>query len=187
MDCHEPGTHFTQIGVYKIKQEDGDFFDQLFKHEGYCVWDDDQYEFMRDAADMMPRGCTSTELMDSAGNEVYYDMMPLEFGKQTVGLYSDPSCIHSKSQTESDYLWSTFSEADDLYSQITVWEKAMDVFRVCQPCIAYNLPNVAEAYPSRSDSSLSRKLDQDEDDPFYCYDHAGYENVNQVRRCYYTW
>ena len=39
MDCHEPGTHFRLVGV--MKETDGmyDFTEQLFKHEGYCIWE----------------------------------------------------------------------------------------------------------------------------------------------------
>ena len=199
MDCHEPDTHFTHIGTYKLLQEEGDFFDQLFKHEGYCIWDDDQYEFMKDAKDMWPDGCTRADnVFDPEGNKVYYDMKPIAYGNLTVGLYSDASCISSLSDDESNYIWDNFmgaagDEGDEsdmyyLYSNILTWQKAMQLFHVCQPCIAYNLPNVAETYTSSKTSSRrNRRLDNDGevndldgDDPFYCYDAAGYQNVNQV-------
>jgi hypothetical protein len=47
MDCHEPNLHFKLVGVFKEMNGFYDWGEQLFKHEGYCVWnDEDTYEFM---------------------------------------------------------------------------------------------------------------------------------------------
>ena len=38
MDCHEPRTRFKLVGVFKETEGIYDFTEQLFKHEGYCIW-----------------------------------------------------------------------------------------------------------------------------------------------------
>ena len=38
MDCHEPRTQFKLVGVFKETEGMYDFTEQLFKHEGYCIW-----------------------------------------------------------------------------------------------------------------------------------------------------
>jgi len=50
MDCHEPNTHFTLLGVFKELDGMEDWAEQLFKHHGYCVWDEDGYEVGNDVA-----------------------------------------------------------------------------------------------------------------------------------------
>lgn len=47
MDCHLPETNFKLLGVFK-EQNFGQWMEQLFKHEGICVWTDEEYEFMQD-------------------------------------------------------------------------------------------------------------------------------------------
>ena len=49
MDCHESHTHFKLVGVFKESQGMYDWTEQLFKHEGYCIWqgDEDDREFIR--------------------------------------------------------------------------------------------------------------------------------------------
>lgn len=47
MNCHEPHTHFKLVGVFKETNGMYDWTEQLFKHEGYCIWnDEDAYEEM---------------------------------------------------------------------------------------------------------------------------------------------
>ena len=47
MDCHEAQTHFKLVGVFKETDGMYDWAEQLFKHEGYCIWnDEDVYEEM---------------------------------------------------------------------------------------------------------------------------------------------
>ena len=48
MNCHEPNTHFKLVGVFKESDGLVDWAEQLFKHEGYCLWDSDTYETMQD-------------------------------------------------------------------------------------------------------------------------------------------
>ena len=44
MNCHEPRSHWKLVGVFKETDGLYDFTEQLFKHEGYCVWGDDDDE-----------------------------------------------------------------------------------------------------------------------------------------------
>ena len=54
MDCHEPNTGMKLVGVYK--EADGllDWAEQLFKHQGYCLWGEDDYEFMQRYREFWP-------------------------------------------------------------------------------------------------------------------------------------
>ena len=64
MDCHEPNTHFKLLGVFKENDGLYDFAEQLFKHHGYCVWDDDGYDFMSGYRENWPTGCTDIYFYD---------------------------------------------------------------------------------------------------------------------------
>lgn len=47
MDCHLDDTQWKLLGVFKIddiSQRDG-WMEQLFKHEGVCIWGEDTYDF----------------------------------------------------------------------------------------------------------------------------------------------
>ena len=47
MDCHEPDTHFDLLGYFK-EPSYATWMEQLFKHEGMCVWTDEEYNFMQE-------------------------------------------------------------------------------------------------------------------------------------------
>lgn len=42
LDCHERHTHFELVGVFKETEGMYDFTEQLFKHQGYCIWQGDE-------------------------------------------------------------------------------------------------------------------------------------------------
>ena len=42
LDCHESHTHFNLVGVFKETDGMYDWTEQLFKHEGYCIWMGDE-------------------------------------------------------------------------------------------------------------------------------------------------
>lgn len=42
LDCHEAGTNLELVGVYKETDGLYDWTEQLFKHQGYCLWDGDK-------------------------------------------------------------------------------------------------------------------------------------------------
>ena len=196
MDCHLDSTHFSLLGFFKHGSYD-DWMEQLFKHEGVCVWGYDQYNFMDRSRDKWPQGCAETGTYTQSGDPIYYDIKPGTQGNIGVGLYSDTRCIEeyvpdsknsditvenilgnflnegggSHDEDNDNYDYSGYSLSDSL----ALWEYGMDKFKICQPCVAYNLQNVYganfydDAYGGFGDN-------------FDCNDEADYTNVNQV--CY---
>jgi hypothetical protein len=97
MDCHESNTHFSLLGFFKEPQYD-EWMEQLFKHEGDCVWTDEEYKFMQSNHDIWPAGCEETIYMDS-GATIYYGLKPEEYGSMSIGLYTDDRCVYEYTGT----------------------------------------------------------------------------------------
>ncbi len=129
---------------------------QLLKHEGVCVWGEDTYKFASKMREKIPIGCAKSKYTDSQGNYLYYDAKPVSNGNITVGLYTDSLCtVEYQGSNVDAYTVTGYSE-----QYFEAFNEALDTWKICQPCIAYNLSN---AYNN-----------------FYCYDEARYENCNQV-------
>jgi hypothetical protein len=175
MDCHLADTNFKLLGFFKEPYWD-EWMEQLFKHEGVCLWDDDEYEMMQTDRETWPYGCTATEYTDeSSGKTLYYDLKPEQYGEVSIGLYTDTSCI-----VEYTGLYTAENVVSDLPCEedLAAWNDAFDVFKICQPCKAYPFTTILSMYDYNSSSSYgTRKLD----DGLNCNDDAGYTNVNQVR------
>ena len=99
MDCHLTTTHWRLLGFFKHRYID-DWMEQLFKHEGVCVWSEEEYAFMKNARETWPQGCiatgtTSSREVDENGDAeyIYYDMKPVSGGGIKMGLYTDPACV----------------------------------------------------------------------------------------------
>jgi hypothetical protein len=102
MDCHLDDTHWSLLGIFKHQSYD-DWMEQLFKHEGYCVWTSDEYSFMSSARKAWPSGCSdagytaTVPAQDSEEEDmtypIYYDIKPTTNGGMTVGLYIDTRCV----------------------------------------------------------------------------------------------
>lgn len=197
MDCHLENTHFSLLGFFKHKSYD-DWFEQLFKHEGICVWNDQEYAFMKNAREAWPQGCIDSYTATDDGTEIYYDIKPVQGGAIEVGLYTDTRCIKEYQSTGSsdpitveNILGNFFLEHegsgsgdynydfsnDSLEDSMERWESAFAKFRICQPCVAYDLENVDGTKFYDDDGGNSG-------DAFDCYDDADYTNVNQVRDYY---
>ena len=190
MDCHETNTTTWKLmGVFKEASFFGNdaFFEQLFKHEGICVWNnDDLYSFMQTARkNYWPSGCISTGMQiknsysNSYGSYLYLDLRPTWNGNMTYGLYSDAICKNEYDLPDMNV--DTISKNLGLLygSTLQKWNTGLEAFKVCQPCKAYSLKNTyasSNYYGSYSDSS----------DPnngyFQCYDDADYTNVNQCMK-----
>lgn len=145
MDCHEMDTTTWELlGVFKEAVYFGNdaFFEQLFKHEGVCVWNnDDTYEFMSEAReDSWAEGCIQTYTSNDEGTGyLYIDLKPTYNGNMTYALYTDYIC-----KTEYDGLSvsvdSVAASMGLLYgSYLDQWNDALEIYKVCQPCRAYNL------------------------------------------------
>ena len=112
MDCHDPWTNNWQLlGIYKETVDFGNdmFYEQLFKHQGYCLWDGDKednggdgdggdehhsgsrdysdwgestYQFMQAMRNELPSGCTAVgDLSDGSGSSYYINIKPQSEGE----------------------------------------------------------------------------------------------------------
>jgi hypothetical protein len=145
MDCHElDTTTWKLLGVFKEAVYFGNnaFFEQLFKHEGVCVWnDEDLYDFMSEARQgSWSEGCLQTHtLNDDATDYLYIDLKPTYNGNMTYSLYTDYIC---KTQYDgmSVSVDTVAKSMGLLYGDYLVtWNDALEIYKVCQPCRAYNL------------------------------------------------
>lgn len=92
MDCHNPDTHFSLLGFFKEPYYDT-WMEQLFKHEGDCVWTDYEYQFMQADRKIWPSYCT-----ESGVDDLYFDLKPGAYGEYNIALYTDDSCIQEYTQ-----------------------------------------------------------------------------------------
>jgi hypothetical protein len=99
LNCHEPYTRFEGnrwelIGIYKETAGMYDWFEQLFKHQGVCIWnDDDVYDTMETWMEKFPYQCTKLKVTDDNGNTIYMSTEPLMDGNMTIGIYTDSDCL----------------------------------------------------------------------------------------------
>lgn len=168
LDCHESGTNMQLLGIYKETYYSSEWFEQLFKHAGFCLWDEDTYGFMQTNYGAWPEQCTATGIAVSSENEesdasisLYMDLKPgpsLE-----LGLYTDGICKteYDKGDEAMVSLVSTSLGYVSPESSFQTFKDAMNVYRSCQPCRTLNLKDPEQ---------------------FSCYDDAGYTNVNQCMK-----
>lgn len=160
MDCHEEDTHFSLLGFFKHRSYD-DWMEQLFKHEGMCVWTEEEYAFMKNAREAWPQGCTESGSTTEDGKTIYYDVKPMPHGRIAVGLYLDKECIvdyTSDTDTVEEVVGNIFvnnggdsHDSGDNYDydfsnetfaeSLDRWNSAFDVWRLCHPCVAHDLEN----------------------------------------------
>merc|ERR1719217_227453 len=223
MDCHEEDTSFAIIGFFKHESID-DWFEQLFKHEGMCVWDEETYSFVKNARKAWPTGCVATGTTANVNGRteyLYLNIRPVQYGRISFGLYTDEACIesystdldtiesiignkftqdngshHSGSGDNGDY---DFSD-ESLEESMERWNAALDVWRICHPCVAHDIENTAgdmytdDGYNNGYNNNYynwynyggrKRKLGGEysaQGDIFECYDDAGYTSVNQCMK-----
>lgn len=197
MDCHLEDTHFTLLGLFKHRSPD-DWMEQLFKHEGMCIWTEEEYSFMKGARKAWPQGCIQSGYNTIKGGSIYYDIKPLENGYITLGLYSDSRCVeeyeglYSVEQVVGNFLANAEASHDENnaadYSSLSMseaqatWDSAFDIFKICQPCKAHDLYNYGGGEYGRDTSNNDDYFSYYAPDPFDCYDDADYTNVNQCMK-----
>jgi hypothetical protein len=87
---------------------------------------------------------------DYYGNTLYIDMHPLPEGNMTLEIYTDNMCTMLSDEMNLEayilnlYNYYGYSNkgkqvAADYAEAIETWNEKMSVFKVCQPCRAYNL------------------------------------------------
>lgn len=203
MDCHLEGTNFSLLGLFKHRSYD-DWMEQLFKHEGFCVWNQGQYNFMSNARKTWPQGCEAYQMDD--GSYIYYDLKPISGGGMRIGLYTETTCMeeYTGSVTAEDLLGNVLVEGgsgdgsqeeandDDYYTTSSLaesyntWDNIMSTWKICHPCVAYDLNNVGYNGGTQGSSYNTYTYGYDDDghnyeqSDFDCYDDADYTNVNQV-------
>lgn len=165
MDCHLSDTHYKLMGFFK-HADYGDWQEQLFKHEGVCVWTEDEFDFMYESEDLLPEGCSETGQSDEDGNYLYYALQPQANGDVSLGLYTDYMCsmVYGGSANVWDVVGAGSGDGGGsgdgtLEEQYEAFNSAFNIFKQCQPCVAYDLEN-----------------------GFECDDEAGYTNVNQCMK-----
>jgi hypothetical protein len=203
---YQQDTHFKLLGVYKEKDY-AEWFEQLFKHEGYCIWSDEEYEFMQTYRNAWPEGCTASSYSSSDGNTIYFDLKPVSNGDMSIGLYNDNMC--STEYSERQYSVTDVLQAYDNYgggnnnkngennyyftytsfaNYLDEWNEAFSIYKLCQPCKAYNLNNQEEKRNGHRQrhrflNDYQYNEDSDPNDGKYqCQDDAGYTNVNQCTK-----
>lgn len=206
MDCHLDSTNFSVLGFFKHRNYD-DWMEQLFKHEGMCVWSEEEYAFMKNARKAWPQGCIDSGTMTDDGEyNLYYNIKPQKNGRIGVGLYSDSECLVDYSVTTDemeDIIGNLFVDgngsgsqdenydfsSDSLSDSMDRWHSAFDVWHTCHPCVAYDIENLdGTKYTSNGDDYYNngrRELGGEysaQGETFECYDDAGYTNVNQCMK-----
>lgn len=158
MDCHLEDTNFSVLGFFKHRNYD-DWMEQLFKHEGMCVWTEEEYAFMKNARKAWPRGCIDSGSTTDEGEELYYNIKPQRSGRIAVGLYTDTQCLDDYPVTTDeleDIIGNLFVDndrsgsgdenydfsSDSLADSLERWHSAFDVWHSCHPCVAYDIENL---------------------------------------------
>lgn len=155
MDCHLPGTEFELLGFFK-ESSTRDFMDQLFKHEGYCTWFPEEYEFMQAHQRVWPEGCTPLNM-----NNLYMDVKPMPGGDWSIGIYTDEICTQDYGgsatrvieayaelypyQPSHDSGNHEYGDLSSLVSGMDYWNDAMSFWKQCNPCRTYNIGNGQDA------------------------------------------
>jgi hypothetical protein len=187
MDCHNvhsSKTHYQLVGVYKETDGLYDWAEQLFKHEGYCVWGSDQedgsasrdgnggggnggksvYEFMASQNEKWVTSCTKMYLTDYDGNKLYLDIKPLSGGNITYGLYLDDHCSEAATMSFGEYViryYSTYYYNSDGGKQAAAgWEQTFSDYNYWMS--SYKICQPCRAYSRVSSSSSSGSRDDRE-------------------------
>ena len=175
------------MGIYKeAVWYGGDaFFEQLFKHEGVCIWnDDDVYDFMDESRSTWTAGCLQTGYTDEYGDYIYIDLKPGFNAYMRYALYIDEICKQEYAGTKLN-VDTVASSMGLLYGNyLSKWNKYLQTFTVCQPCKTYNLQVTwARKYGYNDDDGDGYAYDDDPNEGYFrCDDDAGYRNVNQCMK-----
>jgi hypothetical protein len=214
MDCHLEDTTFALLGFFKHRSYD-DWMGQLFKHEGMCVWSDEEYAFMKSARKVWPNGCVDTGTTTLDGRTLYKDIKPMPNGRIAFALYSDSKCtveysskpsvvestlgynpfvnVQASGSRDNSYNGTYDFSEDSMADSMARWNSAFSEWTTCHPCVAYDVENTdGQKYLSsyqNNNNNKNRELGGESGpngETFECYDDAGYTNVNQVSRWFKT-
>ncbi|KAL3804180.1 hypothetical protein HJC23_013699 [Cyclotella cryptica] len=153
---------------------------------------------MEEWMEKWPTSCKQLSMPDYYGNTLYIAVHPLPEGNMTLEVYNDNKCtILSEEMDLESYILMLYSyygysqrgeQVAQQYSEaIETWNEKMSVFKICQPCRAYNLfydddkNNNEHNHRNRALGGNENDGEGEEQERYNCYDDAGYTNVNQ---CY---
>jgi len=178
---------------YTTRHRKLDFNEQLFKHQGYCTWEEDDYEFMQNARRTWPKGCINTYETNSKGDSLYYDIKPTQNGGMGLALYTDTYCLneytddpdkvedvignivgsgkrsrHSQDEDEEEEVEETDYSSESLSTSLNRWDSAFDVWHICHSCVAHDLNN-----PDGDKYECANNYD-DGYNYWYNYNYGGY-------------
>lgn len=174
MNCHDTSSsNWELVGVYKssLGFDNDSFYEQLFKHQGYCLWTtSSDYTFMQSMREEM-------ETCKQITSSVYIGIKPMEGGNMTQAVYTDNLCTTESSSDYSvdNYLSSSWGSLDKIFDK---WNTLMDAYKTCQPCRAYSRTS---NYQRRHLIEYNDGYGAEEQNGYNCYDDAHYRNCNQ---CY---
>jgi len=156
---------------------------QLFKHEGVCVWTSDEYSVGNSVRDAVKANQCVAAGAEASGTILYGGVGPLPGGNIGVTLYTDSSCNDAyKGETTIDGLCAGTCSSNNnnndkkrdlggggnnkngvcgYYCYASAFNDAMNVWKQCQPCTAYT-PGYYGSYQ--------------------CSDAAGYNNCLQCMK-----
>ncbi|KAG7357356.1 hypothetical protein IV203_002044 [Nitzschia inconspicua] len=182
MDCHLDDTSFRLLGFFKHRSYD-DWMEQLFKHEGMCVWTEEEYAFMKGARKAWPQGCTPLYTMNEnrASTTMYYDIKPMSNGRITIAIYRDSKCTDEfsddlrvvesllgnpftsvEASRSQDYSSNYDFSSDSLEDSLHRWESAFSEWTYCHPCVAFDIENVdGTKYLANNDDGGNNAHDDD--------------------------
>ena len=195
MDCHMPDTHYKLLGLFKEPHYD-EWMEQLFKHQGDCVWSDGEYGFMQANRESWPNGCTATNYKTSDGTLIYYDLKPEAYGSMSIGLYTDSDCVvdYTGGYSVENILESTYyykgdqqTKVSTVEKEIELWNDAFDVFKQCQPCKTFSLVEIVAGlgYKQSSYNSTGSRHFKNWDDWAYGNQRVADDNDYNANYEYY--
>lgn len=167
MDCHEPNTHFTLLGVFK-EPDYGTFLEQLYQQQGDCVWTDEEYKAMQTSRQVLPQQCTESN------NNLYYDVKPEAGGNLGIGLYKDNECIEEyEGDVTAEEILAMDGYEGSLEDDVAAWNDAFEAFKICQPCKTSDLVSLLNKDAEVNvDGDRYQHMDNADDDGFICQQAA---------------
>lgn len=182
------------MGLFKHADFD-DWAEQLFKHEGVCIWTEDESDFMYEMEDLLPKGCYQTNYYDDEGDKttLYYGLMPLEDGDVTLGLYTDYMCsqvyggdanVWDLVQNAEDRRLSALADDHETNKERNERREERRSRRRLSNDNDMDLEETYEAYNSAFSiyKTCQPCIAYDLSNGMECDDDAGYTNVNQCMK-----
>ena len=106
MYCHKSRSrNWKLLGVFKETYGLVDWAEQLFKHQGYCLWDEDDYNLMQKYYSKLTTYCTQLCYGDDYGNDLYINTKTTGGVNVTFGVYLDKDYLIDSGLDISDYIY----------------------------------------------------------------------------------